>query len=184
MGNDPRARARPSAVRAPPAPRHCQPRPARARCVYRKMPRRRAETRCSRSRASMRHAPELKAGRPGHWVACQDRRRLDIVRQRKRHDESCHLGNPLHVEDDVRTICRVERQPDQRRGGIDIRCGIKGAIGQCHLRRAGFDQVDPPVTAPHPPTLRAGSSLPPQPRGEGWGEGPSPADHCFSRFKR
>src|SRR5712691_8221106 len=32
------------------------------------------------------------------------------------------------------------------------------------------------VPAPHPPTLRAGPSLSPCPRGEGWGEGPAPAD--------
>jgi hypothetical protein len=35
-GTDPRARARQSAVRAPPAPRHCQPRPALALCACRK----------------------------------------------------------------------------------------------------------------------------------------------------
>ncbi len=32
------------------------------------------------------------------------------------------------------------------------------------------------VPAPHRPTLRAGPSLSPRPRGEGWGEGPAPAE--------
>jgi len=39
----------------------------------------------------------------------------------------------MHIEDDAGAMGRVERQPDQRRGGIDIDLDVRGSIGQLHL---------------------------------------------------
>src|SRR5437016_3079286 len=83
-------------------------------------------------------------------------------------------GRQTSASADLRKVLRARRAYAKRPAARN------SAGGDAGLWLEEFPGVSAhAVPAPHPPTLRAGSSLSPMasrlgPRGEGWGEGPAP----------